>query len=143
MSIIKWSLSVVVVGIAINLASAYLKPFIDSIFSKWSRHWATRTEAERAARAARIAHLKEDPIARLSASVSIVHQDVKAVMSLLFFMALTGLALYGRSKSAVLHLNDLEVAGLLLLSLGAVIIGIGRTQAAARTREELNEAKQD
>lgn len=47
-SILWWSISVVVVGIATNLISAYLKPIVDVPLGKMFGWWRRRSEAQRA-----------------------------------------------------------------------------------------------
>lgn len=46
-SIVWWSISVVVVGIAINLISAYLKPIVDVPLGKMFGWWRRRSKAQR------------------------------------------------------------------------------------------------
>ncbi len=41
-----WWVSVVVVGVLINLASAYLKPFLEGRLARISGYWRTKREAE-------------------------------------------------------------------------------------------------
>ncbi len=53
-----WWLSVVVVGILINLISAYLKPRFDSKFSSASTWWRNKSEAQKAERRKMIAKLR-------------------------------------------------------------------------------------
>ena len=48
----------VLVGLLINIASAYLKPLLDRTLSRSSKWWATRTEEKREIRAAQLAEIR-------------------------------------------------------------------------------------
>ena len=56
-SSLSWWLGVVVVGILLNIISAYLKSPLDRLFSGVSGWWRTRSDVERSKRAAAIAKL--------------------------------------------------------------------------------------
>lgn len=59
-SSINWWLGVVLVGILLNVLSAYLKPVIDALFSNASSWWRNRSEKARSARAFLVAELRND-----------------------------------------------------------------------------------
>ena len=63
-----WWMGVVIVGILINLAAAYLKPRLDQAASFVSLRWATRTEEQRRQRLERIKRLRGNVNEQLFAS---------------------------------------------------------------------------
>src|SRR5687768_1972444 len=85
-----WWMSVVLVGVLINLASAYLKTPLDAILSKVSNRWRLRSEAQRVQRMKAIqalrADLHEQTLMSLSEIGSRVNAVVYLVLALLFFI---------------------------------------------------------
>ncbi len=60
LSTLSWWLSVVVVGIALNLLSAYLKFPIDKLLSKISTSWSARTATLKTLRLLKVEELRVD-----------------------------------------------------------------------------------
>ena len=58
---LSWWLGVVLVGILLNVISAYLKSPLDKFFSSISKRWRTRSEIARLQRERLIAELRENP----------------------------------------------------------------------------------
>jgi hypothetical protein len=54
LSSVSWWVGVVLVGLAINLIAAYLKPRLDGTLSSVSKRWATKSAVRRGEREARI-----------------------------------------------------------------------------------------
>ena len=63
-----WWAGVVVVGFVLNLAAAYLKPYLDDRVSRLSRRWSGRNAREKAKRTALVHKLRADPQEQLLAS---------------------------------------------------------------------------
>lgn len=81
-----WWIGVVIVGVAINLLSAYLKPLFDSSASRMSTYWATRTKGRREARERRIAKLRDDPQGQIFAAHEESRHWFRAIVNWLVFM---------------------------------------------------------
>lgn len=58
---LSWWISVVIVGIAINLISAYLKPSIDQRLSQVSSFWQNKVNKNRKEREAKVKYLMHHP----------------------------------------------------------------------------------
>ncbi len=65
----NWWISVVLVGVLLNLASAYLKPYTDVVFARTRAWWRGRSQARRDEHAAYVARLRGDPHRQLLATV--------------------------------------------------------------------------
>jgi hypothetical protein len=77
---------VVIVGILINLASAYLKPPLDRAFSAVSLRWATRTEEQRRQRLRRIECLSGNINEQLLASFAELRAGIWSIILYIFFI---------------------------------------------------------
>jgi hypothetical protein len=85
-----WWVSVVIVGILINLASAYLKPKLDTRLSRASTWWRTRSEAQKSERLRKIEVLVGDANAQAVVGQEEIRLRLKAMFSkidTLFFLA--------------------------------------------------------
>ena len=60
LSTLNWWLSVVLVGVALNLFSAYLKNPFDKLLSKISTSWSARTASQKTLRLLKVEELKVD-----------------------------------------------------------------------------------
>jgi hypothetical protein len=80
----EWWISVVGVGIALNLAAYYLAPYIDRVGSKVSRVWTTRNEKRAQERAARIDALRHHDELRQDARFAELRCYMMVIMYLLF-----------------------------------------------------------
>src|SRR5437879_5677234 len=78
-----WWLSVVVVGIIINLASAYLKSPLDTFLSSFSARWKARVERNKAAHNALVENHLADPVLILLTGTE---QTQLFLQSILFLM---------------------------------------------------------
>jgi hypothetical protein len=116
---LSWWIGVVLVGIATSAIAAYLKPWLDRLFGRFSRAWSTRTEAR-----------KQDFLERVrKASES---EDVRAdlrfevLRTLLFgmsFMAFgLGIQILAVPVGNVVLLIVGKILTLLLLVVGATVI---------------------
>lgn len=85
-----WWLTVVMAGIAINLASSYLKPLVDRRLSVASAWWRTKTERQKAERKEFIRRLCESEHEQILASFRDLRHRTRAIHLLVFgaFMVL-------------------------------------------------------
>ena len=83
----------VIIGIDINVASAYVKGPCDRILSASSKWWATRTEAQRKARDERIALLRTSKDEQTFALIQALHVRVRSIMMIVvgFVLLVTAL----------------------------------------------------
>src|SRR5258708_31110019 len=86
-SSVNWWIGVVIVGILINLLSAYLKNPADKVLSGISKWWATRTEKQRKERNLRIQKLIDSPDEQIFALIEALHVRVRGV----FFTLISGI----------------------------------------------------
>jgi hypothetical protein len=61
----EWWISVVIVGIAVNILSGYVKLPIDKLLSRTSSWWASRSATRAAERHLRVQAMRGDPMLRL------------------------------------------------------------------------------
>jgi hypothetical protein len=79
-----WWISVVVVGIAVNIVSAYLKPYLDSRLSRFSGWWRVRSEKQKALRRATIDRLRRSEHEQLLASLDDLRDRSRSLYMLVF-----------------------------------------------------------
>jgi hypothetical protein len=79
----SWWLSVVVVGIAINLASAYIKPRLDERVGTFSAKRHLRTQQQRQARTKLVAQLAADEIELQFIAFSEIRHRLRSIMLML------------------------------------------------------------
>ena len=84
---LAWWVSVVIVGILINLASAYLKSRLDSSLSRTSTRWRLRSEAQRLQRSKAIAALRENWNEQVLMGISQLRNEIRTVGILLASVA--------------------------------------------------------
>jgi len=135
---VSWWLGVVVVGVALNLISAYLKPKVDSTLSAASGWWKSRSEKQRAKRAEMIAFLRDNPDEQAFFIAEELRHRIRAVMWLIF----SGLSLLLHS---ILHLDDgvstsqtIRVLEMLVTNLMAALLllfsALDHSEAADRSK---------
>lgn len=86
-----WWLSVVIVGILINLLSAYLYKKVDKRFSGVSDWWRKKSEAKKARRMEDLNQLRDNPHKQIMASLAEVRHRSRSLMFLLFGILMLGL----------------------------------------------------
>jgi len=89
---IEWLMSVVVVGVAVHLLAAYVKPRLDRLGSWASRSWAARSERRQQSRMARIALLKASERARFDTAVHELRCRIRATHFILSSFVFVGFA---------------------------------------------------
>ena len=137
---IDWWFGVVVVGIAINLVSAYIKGPCDRVLSGASMWWATRSEAQRKARAERIARLRASKDEQTFALIQALHIRVRSILMVLtaFFMLIAAAVL--RKEPAT---EDMVMVRFILklLSLLPMMLGLHDSVDVIRRNMEIHEAR--
>jgi hypothetical protein len=92
---LEWWLGVVLVGLVLNIVSAYLKPIVDRALSKISRSWRDRSVAQRGKRAKVIAQLRANPhLQLLMLSAELRHRFrgvVYLLLAAIFFLGYTAI----------------------------------------------------
>jgi hypothetical protein len=83
---VNWWVGVVIVGILINLISAYLKKPADKFLSGFSNWWSTRTEKQRREREIRIQKMRVSPSEQILASLEMLHLRVRVNYWVLLFL---------------------------------------------------------
>jgi len=79
----RW-LSVVLIGVAVHLVAAYLKPRLDRFSSRTALWWTTRTDKRSADREARLHELKDSSERRLQARLAALGFRIGGVQSMMF-----------------------------------------------------------
>jgi hypothetical protein len=92
---LNWWIGVVVVGILINLAAAYLKPRIDSTLGSVSDRYRKKNEQRAKARAEQIEVLRSNPHEQIMFGILINYQYLSACYSTLFGVLLIIIAIPG------------------------------------------------
>ena len=93
LSSIYWWISVVIVGILINLLSAYLKVKLDSSLSRVSSWWRNKSEARKAQRLKDLARLRNDSQEQMKLMLSILRYRITSIMYFLWGVTIIVLAI--------------------------------------------------
>ena len=94
-----WWMTVVVAGLIINLASAYLKPPLDTLLGSFSSRWKARVERNKAAHNALVEKHLADPVLILLAGT----EQTRLFLQSVLFLVLSVLLLL---LTAFLHTLD-------------------------------------
>jgi len=141
-----WWLSVVFVGILINLGSSYLKNRLDAQLSRLSSRWRERSEVRKAQRMKTLEGLRDNYPEQVFLAFSEIRYRIRSVMSIAFVSAFCVLALYfdqlRPSNSASADLVWMAL-GVILLPVAAVAAFMGFLQhkAAMQTRRLLEDSR--
>lgn len=119
-----WWVSVVIVGICINLVSAYLKRPLDSFLSWASSWWRTRNTAQIESRAKLIARLRGNISAQIYHAHDALRLQISAIVLMLLLLCLTALDIFlgfiymdTSAEQPVPSPNSTHNSGLMLFSL--------------------------
>jgi len=93
-----WWVSAVVVGIIINLASDYLKPYIDKILATVSSRWKARVERKSVEFEELVQAHVNDPMLVLLTTAEATRLTVHSLLNLVFSLGLTGSAMLDPSR---------------------------------------------
>ena len=140
---------VVIVGIVINILSAYLKPAIDKVFGGVSDRWAKRSEKLRQERTLRVERLAKDRFSQVL-QMNLISQHshthtarlIQTVGLFLVIMAVCGLMMYGKATGTI-SMNWFHLGLLILLGLVTnyyIFDGVQELWKADKARRELGEA---
>jgi hypothetical protein len=132
-----WWVGVVIVGLIINLAAAYLKPRLDQAASSVSLRWATRTEEQRRQRLERIEGLRGNIHEQLFAFFSALSDGIHAIISISLAMLLSLFIFILMYLSGV----SIVMIPLLLTVLLTVLMGMMQSSNFTRIVFEIREAR--
>lgn len=141
LSSLYWWVSVVLVGLLINLASAYLKPRLDSWLSERSRRASARRAKRSAAFEAAVEKLAADPTALLIAGQKLhdlQYQILSATSFVVFLLLLNVFA--GVSQSGTLVLQILKVVAAVGLPI-AMIVHFAFMRLESELEDKVKEAR--
>ena len=100
----QWWISVVIVGIAINIFSAYLKPLLDNRFSTMFSWWKVRTEKQRKERSELINKVRNSQQEQILISIDDIRNRSRANFALLlgiFILVLNGYSFFPQVYSII------------------------------------------
>ena len=132
-----WWVGVVIVGILINLVSAYLKPRLDIFFSSGSSWWARRSQEKQLQRKARIERMKADPHEQLITAFTELRIRVRGLGFILLGLFVFTAATFAVGSGMGVIVSKL----LLLLSAISILMGLTDQLDAIRLKVELKEAR--
>ncbi len=140
----EWWISVVVVGLIINLVSAYAKAKIDVQVAKLSRWWATQNEKERLERTRRIELIKSSPQLQHLLGVQSVRRIVTGsayALGSLFFAILRAFSPFPMEESPSFLVQVRLYSPLFIM---AILIGmaVSDIQTSMKLQAELSDAAQ-
>jgi hypothetical protein len=133
---LEW-IGVVIVGIVINVLSAYLKGPCDWFFTRVSKWWATRSAKAKEARERRVAMLRNSKEERVMALLSTLHTRVRSVLMLLFGTLILLAALFTAQSPN----KDSAVTILKIASLFPLFFGFRDWGDVIRRQSELDDAR--
>ena len=141
-----WWIAVVIVGILINLASAYLKPWLESAGSSLSRRYRNRVESRRRAHEAYVSLLRSDNHLQVLGGFNEMRCRLRSVIFIvtgLGFLTLSLALLSFLPLEVIESSTPLVVAGLVLTSLSTMMVlaGLRSHQEAMRQLSALDDAK--
>jgi hypothetical protein len=138
-----WWISVVIVGVIINIVSAYLVRKLDPRLSLLSSWWRKRSEAKRDKRKVEIEKLRGNSHEQILIALSEIRQRIRAVVYVLWGIVFLGLGtLYDRVS---LYNPIARIIQTIFLLLGGLAISIAVIieQQASNKKDLLEEANQD
>jgi hypothetical protein len=131
-----WWFTAVVVAVAVNLLTAYMKPAADAVGSRLWKSWANASSRRKELREERLALYRNDPQARIEAQGVCTYRLVEAGL----FYLTSFLLLIGSSVIPVVHAIPLLVT---LSGVGAIIgvvLAAALMTSAKRIESELKDA---
>lgn len=123
---IGWWLSVVVVGVLINIAAAYLKSGVDSLLSRFSSYWRDRTEKAREEYLNEIEGLKKSKELQRQYEHREIRTRLEAILGIVFAVMLLAYKAVAKmypelSTAQLVGLSD-AVSGTVFASFIAVLV---------------------
>jgi hypothetical protein len=112
-------LSVVIVGIAINIVSHYILKTLDPRLSRISSWWRERSEVQKAQRLKELEKLRDNPHEQILLAFSEVRDGITTVM--LFILALVSLLFSVSASELLRHITGLGEFEMPLQSMGYVL----------------------
>lgn len=130
---IEWWLGVVAVGIALNLVSAYLKPWLDRRVSSVSKRWGERSRQRREQRAQLVMYLRDHPDEQLHVLADEMRCRFGTILHLVIAMALLVIAFA--------DIPEWSRRPLFWFSLLIAFVGLTEHGSAMKYRSLVNEAR--
>ena len=146
---LSWWLGVVLVGILLNVLSAYLNPAVDNLFSKVSSWWKNRSEEARAARTRLVAELRSDRHKQILILAEENRRRLQSIGYLIFSLIFLVLYLSVKISTSLLVASGAELLPHWVrqipywASLLVIFFGLIEHKAAARCRSLFTEAQID
>jgi uncharacterized membrane protein YraQ (UPF0718 family) len=143
-SSLYWWISVVIVGILINLSSAYLKNKLDSSFYSASSWWRERSVAQKSKRRKELEELKGNHHKQLLLAFGELRDRMRSLLFFLFSFAVFGITIFLKSTSLNNQASHQTIFEILLMASGSVcsLLGIGMFAKATRKLSLLYHAYQ-
>jgi hypothetical protein len=144
-----WWVTVVLVGLAINLASAYLKPRTDRLFDKLSAGRREKDESRRLELHRKAEELASEPTLLLIEGLAEMRDFLFALILALSTFGMAGVSMmFARLSFGETYLNLIAVLIPSLIGLGAAVLfitrlnrAVSRSQVIELARYKLSKAK--
>jgi hypothetical protein len=140
-----WWFSVVLVGIAINIVSAYLKTPVDNLLSWFSVRWQKRTDKKKVEFEALVQELRGNTTRQIFAAFEEMRQDIRAVAGLLVSIMSILLTLLFSLTTPMIFFENFVMSSKVLFSLLAsfayFFLFVPAWTKAAMFRRALKEAR--
>jgi hypothetical protein len=143
----NWWVGVVLVGLALNLASAYLKAPLDRLMSRLSETWRRRVERSRLLADAQMAELRSSEDSRRDMWQNEIRARLQAIAFLLFAILFMLFYLSQRLRDPSTYLAELEGKAYWALGLSywssalCVVLSVARHFVAANRGSLLRHAR--
>ena len=140
LSSLEWWIAVVVVGIAVNMASSYIKGPCDRLFGAFSKWWINRSDVSRKDRAERVARLRASKEEQILASIKALNLRIRSFFFVFFAVIFVGLAYIIKNDPSI---GDTEMLRKLAKSISVVsmVIGMHDWFDSMLTTYEISEAR--
>jgi hypothetical protein len=112
-----WWIGIVIVGILINLVSAYLKPKFDLVLGSMSQKWAERSEKKRQQKKELLTSLINYEHRQTLTAIRALRSHIRSVLNLVFAVLFLVLGGYFPSTLALVQ-NAFLMVGVIYLILG-------------------------
>jgi hypothetical protein len=143
-----WWISVVVMGLIVNIVAAYLKPFFDKLYSGFSRSKAQKLEQQSLEKLKRIALLKADSHAQLISSFKALRLRNQALEQLItsfwtLTLSIAGLAYLIFRFQIIDTILAIPIGIVFFLCTVNAIFSFGNKREAIKIEKELYEASEE
>ncbi len=141
---VYWWLTVVIVGIAINVASTYIRSGLANKLGNFSKYWAGKRDSRLKERGKLLSLLKENETALLLYANSESSFRVRALQFLLFFCIFLFIGISTRNHFVFYDIpytfRSYVSSATIFLALTMLVIAIADTYAAIKIHTNISEA---